>query len=194
MERVNEGRGGVSRSRRREACCRVRETETEGRERQRRQVIASRTGRASRGSRGTCCVRVGCGGGGASERLARVESARGCSGGALRLVSFRRVASRRVSRWRAVVVEVCALAGGCEARAPDSSTSELDSVWFDSTRPSSARWFVRLNEGARAYIRSSFVRAGVRRARCCCCLRRGAVRHDDGEGYCEWKTRPWLVG
>lgn len=41
------------------------------------------------GVRGTRCV--GCGGGGASERLARVESARGCSGGALRLVSSRRV-------------------------------------------------------------------------------------------------------
>jgi len=110
-----------------------------------------------------------------------------------------------------------------------------DSVRFGSGRPSSARWFVRLNEGARARSERASeasvcvrVRAGVRRARCycvalrcvtsrcftvrrgaVCCgavrcgavrcgavrcdvVRRGAVPRDDGEGYYEWKTRPWL--
>lgn len=101
-----------------------------------------------------------------------------------------------------MVVEVCALAGGCEARAADSSTSESDSVRLDSARPSSARWFVRLNEGARAsgerarrtYI-CSYVRAGgctlAAAAAACVAVRCGTT---DGEGYCEWKTRPWLAG
>lgn len=119
--------------------------------------------------------------------------------GSFRFVSSRRIASRRVSRWRAVVVEVCALAGGCEARAPDSSTSELDSVRLGRRRHAVVRSVERgraSERARRAYI-CSFVRAGgcVSRARCCCCcLRRGAERHDDGEGYCEWKTRPWLAG
>lgn len=71
-------------------------------------------------------------------------------------------------------------------------------VGLGSARASSGTVVRSVERGrARASV-YLFVRAGgcVSRARCCCLAasRCGAAHDDDGEGYCEWKTRPWLAG
>lgn len=94
------------------------------------------------------------------------------------------------------MVEVCALTGGCELRSARGPTPrrlrscELGSARLDSAVVGTVVRTVergRVSErGRRTYIRWF--------GRVCVALAAGAVRHDDGEGYCEWKTRPCLAG